>query len=242
MPTKIFSFIGNLLMPAQCFVCGKIIARRTFICPDCYKKVNMISGVGCPRCGRIYELDRDNGCVCPRCLKKPAAFKSLRAALIYDDASKEIILAFKHADRTDMTPFLGNLMYQQGTEMLEDADVVMGVPLHRWRLLHRKYNQAGLLAQYLAKKSGKTFLPNTLRRVVNTPSQGHASPTERKRHVTGAFVVHKPRHIKGKSVVLVDDVYTTGATLNECARTLYRAGAKSVDALILARVQHTSSV
>lgn len=139
---------------------------------------------------------------------------------------------------SDMVPFLGNLIYQSGKSVIENTDIILAVPLHLRKLIKRKYNQSGLLAHYLAKRSGKKFLANTLIRKINTKSQGHDNIHQRYKNVHNAFLVKNPQAICGKNIVLVDDVYTTGATLNECAKELYKAGAKAVDALTIARVHH----
>ncbi len=227
----------NTVMPGRCFLCDKILNGNSGLCADCFLKIHFLARQGCPRCGRPYDLPEDEGMVCPVCLEKPPKFNALRAAFIYDKHSRELVLAYKHGDRTDMTPFLGNLMYRAGEEMLLTADVIVPVPLHRRRLIKRKYNQSGLLAAYLARKAKKKYLPNTLRRIVNTKSQGHDDAEQRKKNVKGAFYVKNPQTLEGKRVVLVDDVYTTGATLNECAKVLYKAGARNVDCLTLARVR-----
>ena len=136
-----------------------------------------------------------------------------------------------------MTPFLGNLMYQAGHDMLEKTDLIIAVPLHPRKLMKRKYNQAGLLAQYLARKTKKRYLANTLQRMINTKTQGHDNAEQRKQNVKGAFRVKNPKAVAGKRIVMIDDVYTTGATLNECAKVLYKAGAQNVDCLTIARVR-----
>ncbi len=233
---NVIDYFFNIFMPGRCFLCGSIVYGKSGLCGKCFSDIYFLNRQGCPKCNRPYDLPEEEGKICPVCLTDPPIFNSLRSAFIYNKYSKDLILPFKHADRTDMAPFLGNLLYHTGLEVLEKADIILGVPLHKRRLLKRKYNQAGLLAQYLAKKAHKKYLPNTLLRIINTKTQGHDNAEQRKQNVKGAFLVKDTHVIHGKRIVLVDDVYTTGATLNECAKALYKAGALNVDCLTVARV------
>lgn len=234
-----FSFLTpllNLIMPPRCYMCGKLVGEKSALCPKCFAKVTFLSKQGCPVCGRPYVFGNESDIMCENCKRHLPKVKRLRAAFSYDTYSRELVLPFKHADRTDMTPFLGELMIKAGKDLIQNADVIIAVPLHRRRLIKRKYNQAALLAHYIAKKEQKKYLANTLLRIVNTKSQGHDNRKQRKENVKGAFGVKNPSRIKGKKVLIIDDVYTTGATLNECADTLYKNGAKRVEGLVLARV------
>ncbi len=157
----------------------------------------------------------------------------------YDDASKRLVLALKWADRLDLSPAFARWMERTGRALLEQADLIVPVPLHRFRLWWRRYNQAAVIAQSLARASGKPYEPTLLQRVRATPSQGKMpSAKARRRNMLGAFAVPRNRRaeVKGRTVLLVDDVLTTGATMDACARSLKRAGATRVLALTLARV------
>jgi ComF family protein len=150
-----------------------------------------------------------------------------------------MILRFKHADRTDIAWTFGRIMGLAGVELLSDCDLIVPVPLHRWRLLRRGYNQSALLARALAKASGRRFAPDLLQRVRATASQQGLSGDQRRRNVgLNAFRIHPWRRagLEGRRVLLVDDVLTTGATAGACARVLRRGGASAVDLLTLARV------
>ena len=174
--------------------------------------------------------------LCAACLESPPLFRQARAALIYDDASKALILRFKHGDQLQAVRVLTPWLAEAGAELIAQADVFVPVPLHRWRLLKRRYNQSALLAARLARQSGKAAAVDALVRVRATPPQGHLKRAERAANVRGAFRVRDARAIAGKRVLLVDDVMTTGATLNACAGALLDAGALSVDVLCVARV------
>ena len=158
--------------------------------------------------------------------------------LRYDDSSRGLILAFKHADRTHAAPAFGRWMARAGAGLLAEGSVVVPVPLHWTRLFRRRYNQAALLALALAREAGLRAAPDLLIRRRATPSQGRLGAVARRRNVAGAFAVRPGRRnlIDGRRVLLVDDVFTTGATADACARALKRAGADAVDVLVLGRV------
>lgn len=194
----------------------------------------------CARCGAPFDLPVEEGTLCGACLDQEPVFTAARSALIYDDFSKPLILRLKHADRLHPVPALANWMVRAGGDMWGQVDVIVPVPLHRWRLLKRRYNQAALLAQAIGKQTGKPVSVDLLRRVRSTASQGHFSRKERAANVAKAFTVKKGAEITGKRIVLVDDVLTSGATVNECASILFKAGAASVFVLTLARTRLAS--
>ena len=165
-------------------------------------------------------------------------FARARSVLVYDDASRPLILGFKHGDQTHAAAAFGNWLARAGSEMLAEADLVVPVPLHRWRLFRRRFNQAALLGKAVARRAGVRCVPDLLVRGRATPSQGGLSRSGRQRNVKGAFAVRpkRLRDVTGARIVLIDDVLTTGATVSECARVLLRAGAARVDVLTLARV------
>ncbi len=150
-----------------------------------------------------------------------------------------MVLALKHGDRLDLAPALARWMLAPAKPLLKRADILAPVPLHHWRMLRRKFNQSAELARHLAHQSGQFCLPDLLTRQRKTPSQDGLTRSERMENQRGAFQVTQ-RHrqvIKGKAVLLVDDVLTTGATLSACAEALYAAGANNVDVIVLARVE-----
>ena len=174
--------------------------------------------------------------VCGSCLKERPYFHQTESILKYNDISRKLILAFKHGDHIELTDLFIKWINGCCSEIIDKNDVLVPVPLHWSRLLKRKYNQSALLAQKLAKKHHKFYEPLILKRIKATPSQGHLSPKERQKNVRGAFKVENLNKIKDKSILLIDDVFTTGATVNECSKILLKAGAKSVDVITIARV------
>ena len=240
----------NAILPPRCGGCGEVTDTTHAVCADCWAGLRFITAPQCACCGYPFELDdsaniadgRDEKghVLCGGCLQKKPAFDRARAALVYDDRSREYLLRFKHADRGDLTPLLARWMYQAGHGIWHEADLIVPVPLHRQRLLKRRYNQSGLLAAKLSSMTGLPWDGLVLRRERNTRSLGGLGPSSRKREVGGAFVVNTKRAAKcnlaGARVVLIDDVLTTGATANACVRALKRSGAMHVSVITVARV------
>ena len=233
----------DVLLPPQCLACGTLVEASGVeapgaLCADCWPRLAFIAGPHCARCGLPFEYAVGDGAVCGSCHRTPPAFERARAVLAYDDASRPLVLAFKHGDRTDTAPTLARWMARAGAALLAEADCVAPVPLHWTRLAARRFNQAALLSRALARQAGPTHLPDLLERRRRTPSQGGLGRRQRRENLRGAFRVRPRmrRRVAGARVLLVDDVLTTGATAEACARVLRRAGAASVDVLTLARV------
>lgn len=239
----------DAVLPPTCAKCRVVVEQNGTVCADCWSGLRFISAPWCQSCGFPFEYDgADAGAahnagepLCADCLHSPKPFARARAALVYDDASRDLILAFKHADRTETVATLATWMALAGGELIGDADIILPVPLHWRRLFIRRYNQSALLAQKLSDRHGKTFASGILQRQRATRSQGHLSGAARLRNVTGAFRIRPSARslIEGRRVLLVDDVYTTGATVNACVTCLLRGGADAVDVLTLARVLRT---
>jgi len=234
------SAIGlDLLFPPLCMVCRDQIAQANSLCSACWQKIGFLDGPGCECCGLPFDIDPGPGTRCGSCHARQPAFDKARAVMRYDEASKAPILALKHADRLDHVPGFARWLARSGRELLEECDLIVPVPLHKRRLWSRRYNQAAELARALARLAGRPAQMQMLVREKKTPSQGEMpSAQARRRNVQGAFAVpvaHR-QSLAGKAVLLVDDVLTTGATVEACAATLKRAGARKVHIVALARV------
>lgn len=247
-------FALDALLPPQCLSCAELVSEPGALCAACWGRLRFIAAPICRICGWPFEVDPSAAgdgvdpmappvappadLLCGACLREPPRFDRARAVLIYDEASRGLVLGFKHADRTHAAPAFARWLSRAGADLLATADVIAPVPLHWSRLVARRYNQAALIGNALARLAAKESVPDLLVRHKRTPSQGHLSRAERLRNVAGAFSVRPARlpRLKGRRIVLVDDVLTTGATVNACAGVLRRAGAASVDVLALARV------
>ncbi len=226
----------DMLLPGRCLRCGVVVDGAGALCPGCWESMTFIAAPHCDRCGQPFEIDPAGGTLCGQCMADPPLYSRARAVFRYDDASRPLILRFKHGDRTAAAPQFARWMARAGGELLTEAQVIVPVPLHRWRLWRRRYNQAALLAQALAKQANIPCVPDSLSRVRATPSQGRLGRGQRRRNVQGAFRLCREAAVQGKRVLLIDDVLTSGATVGECVRVLLRGGAERVEVLTLARV------
>lgn len=223
------------LLPPQCLARNAVVAEPGSLCAACFARVSFIARPHCERCGIPFEGAVVDDLVCGACLKDQPAFARARAAFVYAQDSRALVLKLKHGDRTDAAVHLARWLHRAGAELIADCDVIVPVPLHRWRLLMRTYNQAALLANALGRRTGKPVVPGALVRTRSTPSQGKLDRAQRQRNVARAFAVTSPQAISGRRVLLIDDVLTTGATASACSRALLEAGAREVDVLVLAR-------
>ena len=197
----------------------------------------------CACCGTPFEVEAEADALCAACLRAPLAYRRARAAVLYKNVGRDLVLALKMADQTWIAPVLSEWMALAGAELLQDADLIAPVPLYRWRMIARRFNQSALLGAVLSRSSSATWMPDLLVRARATKSQARLSASDRRKNVHGAFRLRK-RHgdtVSGKSVVLIDDVITTGATVDSCVRALKRGGERSVDVLTLARTLDRST-
>ena len=230
----------DLLLPPHCTACDAPVDAPGRLCPECFGRTGFVTEPYCVCCGVPFTTIAQGGPdrLCPGCRAASPAFGRARAALRYDGHAQRLILPFKHADRTEMARALAPMMARAGAALLREADLLVPVPLHRSRLLQRRYNQAALLARALARLTRVPALPDGMIRLRRTAPLGDRSAAERHAEVMDAFGVRPSRaaRIQGRRVLLIDDVMTSGATANACAAALNAAGAASVDVLVAARV------
>ena len=236
---RIVRTVLDVFFPPLCMSCRRRVSEPHALCATCWAAISFIESAVCAKCGTPFEADPGSETICGSCHAKPHHFDRARSLCKYDDASKALILGLKHGDRLDHVPGLSRWLARAGGELLVGADLIVPVPLHRWRLWKRRYNQAAILAKHLSGISGKPHRPLVLVRTRPTPSQGEMpSAKARRRNVLSAFKVPPEQRVelRGRNVLLVDDVLTTGATLDACARALKRGGAARVDVLTVSRV------
>lgn len=227
----------DALVPPTCPVCDAPVEAAGLICSACFPRFRPIAPPLCDGCGLPVRGEDIPTPLCPACRAQPPLFRRARAVWLYGGAAKDLILRLKYADREDLAPTLGRLMARAGAELLREADLLVPVPLHLRRLVARRYNQAALLARAVAVASGVPAAVDALRRTRATPPLAELSREEREASLIDAFAV-RPRwrgRLRGRRVVLIDDVLTSGATAEACAEALLAAGAGAVDVLAAAR-------
>ena len=202
----------DAVLPPLCLSCRTVVGRQGQLCAACWQAISFLGPPCCAACGLPFPFDEGGNALCAACSRGLPAFDRARAVMVYDDASRPLLLGFKHGDRTEGAPAFGAWLARAGAELLADAELIVPVPLHRWRLLRRRFNQSALLALALGRKSGVPVAPDLLRRARPTPSQAGLDAGERRRNVRNAFAVAPPHRgrVAGRRVLLVDDVYTTG--------------------------------
>jgi ComF family protein len=220
----------DAILPPRCLSCGEVVGEAGVLCGACWREIAFIAPPFCARCGLPFPHEATG--ICAACAAAPPHFDRARAVFRYDAASRKLVIAFKHADKTHTAPAYGAWMRRAGVELVADADLLVPVPLHWTRLFRRRYNQSALLAYAIDRAK---VAPDLLVRRRRTASQGHLGRGARSRNVAHAFALRPGAVVEGKRIVLIDDVMTTGATVGECARVLRRAGAARVDVLTLAR-------
>jgi len=223
--------ILNLLFPLTCILCNSLVRERRWgpVCPQCWNRMQPIEPPFCSQCGMPAPFIEG---LCGACRLQEHAFDFARSVLVFNDPLREVIHHLKYSDRVSLARPLGNLLCECLEREGFQAHVVLPVPLHRRRERQRGFNQAGLIAEALTKRN-RTVDTSTLRRRKNTPSQTGLSRSQRALNLAGAFEV---RGRVPECVLVIDDVYTTGSTLHEIAKTLKRHGAKRVEVLTVARV------
>ncbi|HEU0084465.1 MAG TPA: ComF family protein [Bradyrhizobium sp.] len=235
----------DIALPTLCVACREPVAG-TGVCAECWAKLSFIAPPFCPRLGIPFVYDPGPDLLSMEAIANPPAYQRARAAVRYDDVARTLVHALKYQDRTDLAPAMGRWMARAGEELLRDADALVPVPLHWRRGWSRRYNQSGALARAIASHSGVPVVRDALRRIRPTRQQIGLSRPERTANVQGAFRVlaEKSREVAGRRVVLIDDVLTSGATTDACARALLRAKAAQVDVLVFARVvdPHKASI
>ncbi len=227
----------DLILPPQCLSCRTPLAVQGF-CAPCWRELGFIEAPLCDWLGIPFDYDPGEGILSAAAIADPPSYSKARAVVRYDDRARKLVHWFKYKDGLEAAPILARLMKRSGRELIDQCDMIIPVPLYRSRLWVRRYNQAAALALVIAKDTGLEYEPQLLDRVRKTKTQVGLSAAQRRRNVSGAFAVNENcfERVSGKRVLLVDDVITTGATIEACSRAILSGGAENVDVLAFARV------
>ena len=239
LPQRVTAVLADLVFPPTCLACRKAVAAQDALCATCWAGLRLIERPFCERLGTPFEADLGDGLVSPEAIADPPVYARARAVARYDAGpARRLVQRLKYGDRLELASTLGRWMARAGDELLVEADVLVPVPLHPLRLAWRRFNQSALLADAISRACGVPVDVEALARVKRSPPQVGMTRSQRALNVQGAFRVAPERAIgiDGRAVVLVDDVLTSGATVNAASRALLRGGARRVDVLVFARV------
>lgn len=230
--------VGNLIFPPVCASCGRTTGAHRALCIDCWSDIRFIERPYCAVLGTPFSHDLGDGILSAEAIANPPDFDRLRSAAFYSGTVRDLVHALKYRDNTHLALMMAAWMLRASDGMLNEADAIAAVPLHPTRLIARRFNQSAELARHVARLSETPFLPGLLRRRKRTVQQVGLSKTARQDNVRGAFTLapNQDDKVFGQRIVLIDDVYTTGATVSAAARLLKRKGAAEVNVLTFARV------
>lgn len=239
-PSRLLHTTVDAVFPPLCLYCEREVAHAQTVCASCWKAMHFISAPFCTQCGAPFEVMADPNTKCVECLTFPPLYQKGRSVILYNDYARHFILGFKQNDKMHFAPALANWMFQAGKDLWPEIDLIVPVPLHWKKLWWRRFNQSAVLSRLLSQKSGKPICLEGLKRIRNTKAQRLLDKDARLKNLAGAFAVNLKQleKLKGKSILLVDDVLTTGTTVNECIKVLHKAGISSVYVLTFARRQN----
>lgn len=225
--------LKNACFPLKCLNCGKWVETEG-ICDECWGQINWFSEPRCSVCGTAFEINLYGTCI--NCIKHPPYFDKALSVFLYDNNTKKMILNFKHYDATEFTKIFAYWMYRIAEFYIKDADLIIPVPIHFLKRLNRLFNQSELLARELSRLTNTKYAPDVIEKTKETPPQEELDAKKRRKNLNGVFQISKKAEsIENKNIILIDDVFTTGSTINECAKVLKQHGAKKITALTLAR-------
>lgn len=238
----IFTKIMDFLFPPKCVLCGKIIEDKNSLCTDCWKKIYFIKKPYCDKCSSPFEFQISSNDLCLSCIKSKPLFIKSRSAVIYNEYAAKIIFRFKFYDKIELRTFLAKSMINAAFDIIDNIDIFIPIPLHKKRLIMRKYNQSLILAETIAKITGKKLINDFLCKKKHTTPQAKLKQKDRIKNLKNIFAVkdkysNNINEYKNLNFAIVDDVMTTGSTINECIKELNGAGIKNVYAITFAKTK-----
>lgn len=238
--TELLNDVCDIIFPPQCLGCEEVInqSRRHFFCPDCFEKINFINNNFCPICGLPFLVSPAGNHICGSCLENKPGYSQARAVAGFETVIMDAIHKFKYGRNISTGYALASLMadFSFPDFDISDCSLLIPVPLHIKRLRERGFNQSLILANQISKKFKIPVDFSVLKRCKFTLTQTGLNKAEREKNIKGAFIVADSKKISGKKIILIDDVFTTGATINECSKILLKAGAQKINVLTLSRV------
>lgn len=234
---KFFKKIIELIFPNQCLYCSKLIGQEGAFCNCCWKKLQFITDPKCNICSHPFEFQVADNLICAKCLSDKPSYDKAITVFRYNQIIKKVIGDFKYRDTTYLAKKFARILFNRASSEIDKTDFIIAVPLHKKRLRKRKFNQAILLTKELSKLSKKEFFYDFLLRIKNTTAQAGLRKKQREKNLRGAFALNEKYKeiVKGKKILLIDDVMTTGTTLENCAKVLKKSGAKEVNILVIAK-------
>lgn len=229
--------ILDFLLPPHCLISGDVVDQQGMIAPKHWAQIHFIEAPFCACCGTPFAHASEDKLLCWGCVNDHPLYQTCRSAVVYNTDSKALILRLKYGDRLEVAPLLATWLQTIGGDILKSADLLIPIPLHPLRRLKRKFNQAAVIARHLSTKTNIPARDGLIKRIRHTPSQSGDKKSRSKNVARAFYIADKNRDaVRGKNIVIIDDVYTTGSTVNECTKTLLDHGAQSVNVLTVARV------
>lgn len=226
----------NLLFPTKCIICDQHHSQNE-ICPNCWSKLTFITNPSCAICSTPFEYETNKETICGNCIINKPNYDHATSLLKYDEHSKKLISRFKYQDQLHILNYFVNLMINLGKEIIKDTDIISPVAMHKYKLLKRGFNQSALLAMRLSTKTKIKYIPQLLIKTTNVKAQVGLKREERLHNVKNSFIINPlfKGKIKGKKILLIDDVITTGATINECCHVLRKEQPAKIFILTIAK-------
>lgn len=240
---KFLKYIIKLIFPAKCILCEKIVNQDNTLCEKCWEKIIFIKEPFCDKCSSPFEFNCSDKIICANCIKNNPPYIKLRSAVVYNNFVSKVIFKFKFYDKLHLKNFMAKTMLNAASDIIDNIDILIPVPLHKKRLIFRKYNQSLLLAEEIGKMANKKVIHNFLQKTKSTIPQVKLKQKNRIKNLHGKFLIN---HIylqdinkyKQLNIALIDDVITTGSTITECIKTLNKYGITNIYAITFAKTAY----